>query len=306
MNGGTWMVRNARNISFLGTIRESQVSDIEGPTLRRRRLGVELKRCREAAGLTQQEVSRHFEWHSAKVTRIETARVAVTPRDVRDLLTLYRVEEEEYREALVDLARSSRQRSWWTDYRDIMRPGNFVGLEAAATSMRSWEPIILPGLLQTEAYMRALISTGRSNDPPPRIDRRISLRLTRQTRLTGERPLELAAIVDEATVRRMVGGADVMKAQLEHLIEIAKLSNVSLQIMPFDAGEHPFLGGAATLLEFRDTTLSDVVYLEGLAGDYYEEQPPEVARYRQEFERLSTRALDHRTTIKMIEGLLTA
>ena len=104
----------------------------------------------------------------------------------------------------------------------------------------------------------------------------------------------------------MVGGPDVMKAQLEHLIEIAKLSNVSLQIMSFDAGEHPFLGGAATLLEFRDTTLSDVVYLEGLAGDYYEEQPPEVARYRQEFERLSTRALDHRTTIKMIEGLLTA
>ncbi|GIE87991.1 helix-turn-helix domain-containing protein [Actinoplanes regularis] len=282
------------------------MSDIEGPTLRRRRLGVELKRCREAAHLTQQDVSRHFEWHSAKVTRIETARVAVTPRDVRDLLTLYLVEDEEYREALIELARSSRERSWWTDYKDIMRPGNFVGMEAAATSMRCWEPILIPGLLQTEAYMRALISTGRSADPPQRIDRRISLRLTRQSRLQGEHPLELALIVDESAIRRRIGGEDVMTAQLEHLIETAKLPNISLQVLPFSAGEHSFLGGPCTLLEYRDTTHLDVVYLEGLAGDYYEEQPTEVARYRQEFERLSTRALDHRTTIKMIESLLGA
>src|SRR3954454_5027199 len=106
------------------------VSVDEGPTLRRRRLGAELKRCREAAGLTQENVSRHFEWHAAKVTRIETARVAVSPRDVKDLLTLYNVRDEQYRDALVELARLSRDRTWWTDYRDIMRPGNFVGLEA--------------------------------------------------------------------------------------------------------------------------------------------------------------------------------
>ncbi|MEV6349036.1 helix-turn-helix transcriptional regulator [Actinoplanes sp. NPDC051851] len=282
------------------------MSDIEGPTLRRRRLGQELKRCREAAALTQQDVSRHFEWHSAKVTRIETARVAVTPRDVRDLLTLYHVQDEEYREALVELARLSRERTWWTDYRDILRPGNFVGLEAAASSMRCWEPVIVPGLLQTEAYMRALIRSGRPGDSQSHIDRRISLRLTRQSRLVGARPLELAVIMDESVVRRVIGNEDVMAEQLRHLIEVAKSPNVTLQILPFSAGEHAFLGGPAALLEFRETTHLSVVYLEGVAGDYYEEQPAEVAQHRQEFERLSAKALDHRTTMKMIESLLDA
>lgn len=276
----------------------------EGPTLRRRRLGTELKRCRERAGLTQENVSRHFEWHAAKVTRIETARVAVTPRDVRDLLTLYGVEDDQYREALLELARSSKQKTWWTDYRDIMRPGNYVGLEAEAVMLRAWEPIIVPGLLQTEAYIRALMRTGRSWDPPALMDRRVALRLKRQSRLTGTNPLQLAAIVDESVVRRSVGGADVMDDQLRHLIDMAKLPNVTLQILPFDAGEHQFLGGSAALLEFPETTHLDVVYLEGLAGDLYEEQHSEVARYRAEFERLSTRALDPRMTLKMIESLL--
>lgn len=280
-----------------------RVSTDEGPTLRRRRLGTELKRCRERAGLTQENVSRHFEWHAAKVTRIETARVAVTPRDVRDLLSLYGVEDEQYREALMELARSSRQKTWWTDYRDIMRPGNFVGLEAEAASLRAWEPIIVPGLLQTEAYIRALMRTGRATDSPQHIDRRVALRLKRQDRLTGTNPLELLAIIDESVVRRSVGGPDVMDEQLRHLIDIAKLPNVTLQILPFDAGEHPFLGGSAALLEFRETTHLDVVYLEGLAGDLYEEQHSEVARYRAEFERLSARALVPRLSLKMIESL---
>ncbi|SNY50126.1 helix-turn-helix domain-containing protein [Paractinoplanes atraurantiacus] len=278
----------------------------EGPTLRRRRLGAELKRCREAAGLTQENVSRHFEWHAAKVTRIETARVAVTPRDVKDLLTLYGVGDQEYRDAMVELARLSRERTWWTDYRDIMRPGNFVGLEAAAASMRCWEPVLVPGLLQTESYMRSLMEAGRTNDTPAHIDRRVKLRLTRQARLRADRPLELEVVIDESVVRRVVGGPRVMNEQLRHLIEAAQLPNVTLRILPFHAGEHTFLGGSAALLEFRETTHLDVVYLEGLAGDYYEEQPSEVARYRQEFERLSAMALDHRMTIKMIESLLVA
>ncbi|MGA5299818.1 helix-turn-helix domain-containing protein [Nucisporomicrobium flavum] len=282
------------------------MSTDEGPTLRRRRLGTELKRCRERAGLTQENVSRHFEWHAAKVTRIETARVAVTPRDVRDLLVLYGVDDEQYREALMDLARSSRQKTWWTDYRDIMRPGNFIGLEAEAASLRVWEPIVLPGLLQTEDYIRALMRTGRSTDSPQHIDRRVALRLKRQDRLRGANPLQLFAIIDESVVRRSVGGPDVMDHQLRSLIDVAQLPNVTVQILPFDAGEHPFLGGSAALLEFPETTHLDVVYLEGLAGDLYEEQHSEVARYRAEFDQLSTRALDPRLTLKMIESLLRA
>jgi transcriptional regulator with XRE-family HTH domain len=276
----------------------------EGPTLRRRRLGAELKRCREGAGMTQENVSRHFEWHAAKVTRIETARVAVTPRDVKDLLTLYAVRDEEYREALVELARLSRERTWWTDYRDVMRPGNFIGLEAGAAAMLSWEPVLLPGLLQTEDYMRELMRTGRPNDSESDLARRVALRLTRQARLHGDRPLELHAMVDESAVRRAIGGRDVMTKQYEHLIEAAQLPNVTLQVLPFTAGAHQFLGGPAALLEFRETTHLDVVYLEGLAGDLYEEQPPEVARYRKEFDRLSAQALDVRATLKMIESLL--
>jgi len=280
------------------------VSVDEGPTLRRRRLGTELKRCREAAGLTQENVSRHFEWHAAKVTRIETARVAVTARDVKDLLVLYGVEDEDYREALMALARQSREKTWLTDYRDLMRPGNFVGLEQEASSMRAWEPILLPGLLQTEAYMRALMRSGRSSDPANVIDRRVALRLKRQGRLSGPGALNLAAVIDESAVRRVIGGSDVMNDQLHALIEAAQLPNVTLQVLPFGAGEHPFLGGSAALLEFRETTHPDVVYLEGLAGDLYEEQPLEVGRYRDEFDRLSAMALDHRLSLKMIEGLL--
>ena len=276
----------------------------EGPTLRRRRLGAELKRCREKAGYTQETVSRHFEWHAAKVTRIETARVTVTPRDVRDLLTFYGVEDPEYREALIGLARLSRERTWWADYRDVIRPGGFVGLEAEASSMRTWEPIVLPGLLQTEGYARALLRTGRSTDPPEHIDRRVALRLKRQERLHGDSPLQLTAIVDESVVRRVIGGPAVMDDQLRHLIDTAQLPNVTMQVLPFDAGEHWFLAGSAALLEFRESTHSDVVYLEGLAGDYYEEQPSEVARYREEFERLGVIALDQRLSIKLIESLL--
>jgi len=283
---------------------EVTVAVDEGPTLRRRRLASELKKCREEAGFTQEAVSRQFEWHSAKVTRIENARVPVTPRDVNDLLTLYGVADSVYRDALMTLARLARQRGWWTDYKDVMRPGNFVGMEADASSAKVWEPIVLPGLLQSEAYMRGLIGTGRSHDPQAANDRRVELRKTRQRRLSGPSPLSLWAIVDESVVRRIIGGPEVMAEQWRRLIEAGEQPNITLQILPYDAGEHAFLGGSVALLEFPDVAHLDVVYLEGLAGDYYEEQPAEVKRYRVEFERLSTRALTPEESTGMIKGLL--
>ena len=285
-------------------IEEVRVQMDEGPTLRRRRLGTELKKCREQAGLTQEQVSRHFEWHSAKVTRIETARVAVTPRDVKDLLMLYGVHDDEYREALMALARTSKERTWWTDYRDLLRPGNFIGLEAEASVSRVWEPIVLPGLLQTADYMRALMTAGRRSDAPESIDRRIDLRMKRQLRLTGNRPLTLHAVVDESVFHRVIGGIGVMREQMRRLLDATQLPNVNLQILPFEAGEHSYLGGSAALLEFPEIAHLDVVYLEGLAGDYYEEQPTEVGRYRQEFEWLSERALDQNSSTDMIKRLL--
>jgi hypothetical protein len=286
------------------TLEEAAVAVDEGPTLRRRRLAAELKKCREDAGLTQEYVSRHFEWHSAKVTRIENARVPVTPRDVNDLLSLYQVGDSEYRDALMTLARLARHRGWWTDYKDVMRPGNFVGMEADASSAKVWEPIVLPGLLQSESYMRALMGSGRSHDPQAALDRRVELRKTRQRRLTGPSPLTLRAIVDESVVRRHVGGIEIMRDQWRRLIAAAELPNVTLQILPFDSGEHAFMGGSVALLEFPDVAHLDVVYLEGLAGDYYEEQPAEVKRYRDEFERMSARALDREASVGMIQRLL--
>jgi hypothetical protein len=216
---------------------------------------------------------------------------------------LYGVQDEQYREALMTLARLSRERTWWTDYRDLMRPGNFVGLEAEASWSRVWEPIVLPGLLQTAAYMRALMTVGRRADTPESVDRRITLRLRRQDRLTGDNPLNLWAIIDESVVRRIVGGPAAMTEQLQRLLDVGESSNVTIQILPFTAGEHVFLGGSAALLEFPERAHSDVVYLEGLAGDYYEEQPQEVERYRQEFERLADNALPADATAAMIKRL---
>jgi hypothetical protein len=285
-------------------IEEVAMAVDEGPTMRRRRLGAELRKCREEAGLTQDAVSRQFEWHAAKVTRIETARVAVTPRDVKDLLALYGVKDEAYREALMELARQSRQRTWWTDYRDLMRPGNFVGMEAEASAVREWEPIVMPGLLQTERYMRALMRTGRPSDTTEKIDRRVALRLTRQARLTAQPPLRLHAIIDESVLHRSVGGKDVMQEQLRRLLDASELPNVNIQILAFDTGEHLYMGGPATLLEFPDVAHSDVVYLEGLAGDYYEEQPLEVGRYREGFEWLAGKALSQHSSMGMIKSIL--
>lgn len=277
----------------------------EGPTLRRRRLGAEIKRCREAADLTQEQVSQHFEWHAAKVTRIETAKVSVTPRDVRDLLDLYGVQDPEYREALVRMARLSRERAWWTEYRDILPPDSFVGVEAEASAMRNWEPVVLPGLLQTEAYMRAIFSVAMSADRRTHADRAVSLRLARQRRLTGEDPLELFAIIDESVIRRTVGGQTVMTEQLRHLLAVSELPTVHLQILPYGVGEHPLLGVSIAILEFREAAELDLVYVEGFGRSrHFLRQPDEVARYRQEFERLSARCLNPRETVKMIESAI--
>jgi uncharacterized protein DUF5753/helix-turn-helix protein len=275
----------------------------EGPVLRRRRLGGELKRCREAAGLTQDTVSQHFEWHTAKVTRIETARVAVTPRDVKDLLTLYGVHDEAYRTSLIDLARKTRERTWWSQYRDLM-PMNFVGLEAEATAMLSWEPTLIPGLLQTEGYMRSLMRAVQPAQPPEDLERRIELRLTRQHRLTGHQPLELHVIVDESALHRVIGGVDIMTGQLRRIRDIAaELTNVTVQILPFSAGAHQLSGGPAAILQFSGTADPDVLFMEGFTADY-EDRPAAVSRFRAAFDELSETALDHRRSIDMIDNML--
>jgi Domain of unknown function (DUF5753)/Domain of unknown function (DUF397) len=147
------------------------------------------------------------------------------------------------------MARRSKQRSWWADYRDIMRTGSFIGLEAEAASVRAWAPNVMPGLLQTADYARALLTSGLPNPEPAQIDKRVQVRMTRQARLTGDDLLHFSAIIDEAVLRRTVGGAEAMRDQLRHLLEVSKFPNVNLQVLPLDAGEHALIAGPATLLE---------------------------------------------------------
>lgn len=251
--------------------------------------------------MTQEQVAEHFEWYGpAKVMRMETARVSVTARDVRDMLKLYGVEDEEYRDALVDMARRSKEKTWWADYKDIMRTGAYIGLEDEAASLRAWEPILLPGLVQTADYARALLTLGLPDPDHESIERRVELRMTRQKRLTAKDPLHLSAIIDESALRRVVGDVSVMRGQLEHLLEVSRLPNVNLQILPLDSRQNAMIAGSATLIEFPEALDLDVVYLEGVAGDYYEEQPKEVARYRRIFERLSASALSLDDSAKLI------
>jgi transcriptional regulator with XRE-family HTH domain len=272
----------------------------EGPTLRRRRLGAELRRCREAAGLTQEQVSRRFEWHAAKANRIETARVSVTPRDVRDLLDLYSVHDEAYREELLNLARASREKAWWSEYRDVVRPGSYIAMESEASEVLNWEPDVVPGLLQTEAYMRALFSVH----PEASGERSVAIRRERQRRLTGDHPIELSALIDESVIHRQIGGPQVMCEQLGHLIELSELPSVTLRLLPYAAGEHPFLGASMAILGFRDAPGLDVVYAEDFGQQHYIKNPDEVRHWRAGFDRLSRSCLDEFATNALIKAQL--
>jgi transcriptional regulator with XRE-family HTH domain len=275
-----------------GKDEEVRLSGHEGPALRRRRLGAELKRCRGAAGLTQEQVSRRFEWHAAKVTRIESGQVTVTPRDVKDLLDLYDVRDPRYRETLVELARATRRRAWWAEYSDILRPDSFIVLEAEASTTRNWEPTVVPGLLQTEAYMRALFASSLMSYPRDQIDRRVALRLARQRRLTDDDPLTLRAILDESVTHRLVGGERVMAGQRRHLAAMAELPNITVRILPHHVGEHPLLGRSVAILEFREAAYLDAVYVEGFGrARSWRRDPAEVARYRTEFDQLDAKCV---------------
>ena len=272
----------------------------EGPTLRRRRLGAALRGCRETAGMTQEQVSRRFEWHSAKVNRIETARVSVTPRDVRDLLDLYDVREEDYRESLLRMARASREKAWWSEYREVVRPGSYVALESEASDLLNWEPDVVPGLLQTEAYMRALFAAQSSADA----DRGVAIRRERQRRLSGDNPIALSAFIDESVIHRAIGGPGVLAGQLRHLLDAADLPSVTLRLLPYAAGAHPLLGASMAVLGFRDAPELDVVYAEDFGQQHYLKNPDEVRRWRQAFDRVSRACLDESETKAAIKAQL--
>ena len=275
------------------------------PTVRRRRLALELRRLREAAELTCEEVADHLECSASKISRVETGRVSVSPRDVRDMLELYGVPVAQ-RESLVQLARDSRQKGWWHAFSDSMQPqfATYVGLESAAAEIRIYEVSLIPELLQTEDYARAVIRSGMMNSPAEDVERRVALRMARQPAITRDYPPKVWAVLDEAALRRRVGGAGLMRLQLEHLLAQATLPNVAVQVIPFGGGAHPAMGRPFIILVFPERVDTDVVYLEDLTSALYLEDVADVDRYNVFFNHLRASALSFDDSSALVASVL--
>jgi transcriptional regulator with XRE-family HTH domain len=262
------------------------------PTVKRRRLAAELRRLREQARLTIEEVADRLEWSTAKISRIENARVTVLPRDVKFLIATYgKTEADPAWNALLALSRESRERGWWQQHGDAVPEwfGTFVGLEAEAETIWAYDAEYVPGLLQTEDYARtvhrAQLIDGRDED----IDRLVRVRMARQELLTAEDAPQAWLVINEAVLRRLVGGPDVMRAQLRRLAEATDLPTVTIQVVPFSAGAHPAMVGGFIRLSFPGDP--SIVYVEYHAGALYLESPAEVGRYTLMFDHLRATAL---------------
>ncbi|MFC4533881.1 helix-turn-helix domain-containing protein [Sphaerisporangium dianthi] len=272
------------------------------PTLRARRLATELIRHREAAGLSREEAARRLEWSPSTIFRIETGRSKPQPRSVRELLTLYDVAGSE-RDGLIQLAREARERGWWHSFRDVLPDPYevYIGLEAGAASLHNFEPVTIPGLLQTADYARAVTKGGAQELGKEEIKRLVEVRLTRQNVLAKEDRPRLWVVIDEAAVRRMVGGAQVMRAQLRHLVTVADEGKTTLQVVPFGAGAHAGTSGSFVILGLPEPADAQVVYVETLTGDFYLEERNDVSAYTIAFERLRATALSPDDSIGLVK-----
>jgi transcriptional regulator with XRE-family HTH domain len=279
------------------------VAGAQSPTVRRRRLALELRRLREAAKLTCEEVAERLECSASKISRVETGRVSVSPRDVRDMLEIYRVPELQ-RDPLVQLARESRQKGWWHAYADSLQPhvATYLGMESAASDIRIYEVNLIPGLLQTEEYARAVLTAGAVSGPRSDVERQVALKMERQ-RLAMTSP-NVWAVLDEAALRRQVGGPEVMRVQLEYLRELGGLRNVRLQIIPFGGGAHPAMGRPFIILAFGEEADPDVVYLKNLTGALWVENVEEVDRYNVFFNHLQATALSFENSAALMTAVL--
>lgn len=278
-----------------------------GPTVRRMLLGAQLRRLREAKGLSRDQAGWHIRASESKISRMELGRVSFKERDVADLLTLYGIVDEDERSALLTLARQANSPGWWHAYGDLLPTWfqSFPGLESAASVIRTYEVQLVPGLLQTADYARAVIQLRHDRTDDSEIDRRVQLRLTRQDVLNRRpHPPRLWAVVDEAVLRRAIGGPRVMRAQIQHLIDVCERPNVQLQIVPFEVGGHAGAGGAFTILRFPDPNLPDVVYIEQLASALYLDKRDDVDNYAAVMERLCVQALPPNETPKLLGEIL--
>ncbi len=276
------------------------------PTVLRIMLGAQLRRLREEKGISLAEAGQVIRASHSKVSRLETGRVGFKDRDLADLLTCYGVTDPRDREAVRSLALRASTPGWWHDYSDVL-PGwleAYVGLEEAASQIRSYEIQFVPGLLQTREYAHAVTALGHPCAAAGEIGRRVSLRMARQAVLDRADPPHLWAVLDEAVLRRSFAGPDVMRAQLRHLMDMAQRPNVTLQVVPFASGAPAAGGGPFSVLRFAGPDLPDVVYLEQLTSALYLDRPETVDHYLMVLERVCVDAATPADSIAVIEALL--
>jgi transcriptional regulator with XRE-family HTH domain len=281
-----------------------------GPMVRRRQLGSALRRYRNAANLSVKEAAERLMCSPSKISRIETAHRNATPRDVRDLCNIYGITDEIVRKELMDLARESRERGWWQDADLDPALETLIGMEGAATTIREYECLTLPGLLQTRDYAEAIFNAWHPDDSSTR-QPAVDIRLKRQQILAGPTRPHFHVVIDEAVVRRVVGGPDAMNQQVNHLIRLLESSVIQLQIIPFSAGAHIGMNNGFTILEFADaafpvagSSASAVVYVEGIVGDDYNDRTNDVRQYIAAFSRLSATALPAPRTLDLLRTLV--
>lgn len=283
-----------------------QIQPGSGPTALRILLGAQLRRLREDKGVSRDEAGQYIRGSESKISRMELGRVSFKERDVADLLTLYGVEGEETRAAVMGLVEQANEPGWWHRFNDVL-PGwfqTYVGLEEAASRIRTYEVQFVPGLLQTKEYARAVITAGAVGAVPEEIARRVDLRLERQRILDGgEGPL-FWAVIDEAALRRPIGGVDVMRGQIQHLIDLMNQPNVTIQVIPFSHGGHAAEGGAFSILRFADPELPDIVYVEQLASALYLDKREEIDRYTEVMERLCAVSTTPADTVNLLQRII--
>ena len=274
------------------------------PTVRGRRLRYELRRLREQRSLTIEQVAErsHGDWTASAISRWETGDRRIRPADLRALLDIYDVGGDQ-REVLLTLAREARQRGWWQSYSSDAVPEWFqvyLGLEAGAAAIHEYAAELVPGLFQTADYYRAFLRTAPAAGDDEAIERKIAVRAARQERLTADDAPECWAVLNEAAVRRVVGGTKVMRAQLDHIAALANRPHITVQVLPFRAGAHPAMDGSFIILGFPEAADPDVVYLESQTGSLYLEKQPEVERYQAMFNHLVAKALGPEESVSLI------
>jgi len=281
------------------------MTSVQDPTVQRRRLRLELRRARDAAGLRQADVARAMDWSPSKLIRIERGDVSVSTNDLKALLNHYGVKDKSQVNGVLDLARSARGASFYDQYTDWMKPGfkEYLAYEASASVIRQYDPVLIPGLLQTEEYGRAL-SEDMGRLDPEGVDKSWAVRQHRQELHDRENPPDMLFVVDEAALQRHVGGGHVMSHQLERLKALAAEPHISLQILPFTRGAHPGMAGNFILLEFADPNLDDLVHLESINQITIRDDAQLLARYLDRFSQLQELTLPPDESDALLEKLI--